>query len=70
MGFGMAAGGLAVPMVAWSMQTFGWRATAFGSGVVLLVVGLPLALAIKSRPEDHGQIARRPATRTTPGRKA
>jgi sugar phosphate permease len=55
MGFGMAAGGLAVPVVAWSMQTFGWRATAFGSGVVLLVVGLPLALAIKSRPEDHGQ---------------
>ena len=55
MGFGMAAGGLAVPMVAWSMQTFGWRATAFGSGLVLLVVGLPLALAIKSRPEDHGQ---------------
>lgn len=55
MGFGLAAGGLAVPAVAWSMQAFGWRATAFGSGIVLLVVGLPLALAIKSRPEDHGQ---------------
>lgn len=55
MGFGLAAGGLAVPAVAWSMQTFGWRATAFGSGVLLLLVGLPLALAIRSRPEDHGQ---------------
>jgi sugar phosphate permease len=55
MGFGLAAGGLAVPAVAWSMQTFGWRPTAFGSGVLLLVVGLPLAWSIKSRPEDHGQ---------------
>lgn len=54
MGFGLAAGGLAVPMVAWSMQTFGWRATAAGSGVLLLMVGLPLARLIKSRPEDHG----------------
>jgi sugar phosphate permease len=55
MGFGLAAGGLAVPLVAWCMQTFGWRPTAFGSGVLLLVVGLPLALTIKSRPEDHGE---------------
>ena len=55
MGFGLAAGGLAVPVVAWSIQTYGWRATAFGSGVLLLVVGLPLAWSIKSRPEDHGQ---------------
>ena len=55
MGFGLAVGGLAMPLVAWSMQSFGWRATAFGSGVLLLVVGLPLALTIKSRPEDHGE---------------
>ena len=54
MGFGLAAGGLAVPAVAWSIQTFGWRATALGSGVLLLALGLPLAMAIKSRPEDHG----------------
>ena len=37
------------------MQTFGWRPTAFGSGVLLLLVGLPLAMTIKSRPEDHGE---------------
>jgi MFS family permease len=54
MSFGLAAGGLAVPVVAWCMQTFGWRATAAGSGVLLLVLGLPLAWAVKSRPEDHG----------------
>ena len=55
MGFGLAFGGLAVPLVAWAMQTFGWRAAAFGSGVLMIVVGLPLARVIRSRPEDHGQ---------------
>ena len=55
MGFGLAFGGLAVPLVAWAMQTFGWRAAAFGSGVLMILVGLPLARVIRSRPEDHGE---------------
>ncbi len=55
MGFGLAFGGLAVPAVAWAMQSFGWRAAAFGSGVLLIAVGLPLSRVIKSRPEDHGE---------------
>ena len=55
MSLGMAMGGLAVPLVAWSMHTFGWRATALGSGLVALLIGLPLARMIRSRPEDHGE---------------
>src|SRR5204863_2462844 len=51
---GLALGGISVPLVAWSLQTFGWHATAFGSGVIAIVVGLPLALVMKRRPEDHG----------------
>jgi hypothetical protein len=35
--------------------TFGWRATALGSGLVALLIGLPLARMIRSRPEDHGE---------------
>jgi MFS family permease len=54
--FGLALGGLAVPLVAWSMQTFGWRPTAFASGVLVLVVGLPLVNMIRRRPEDHGDV--------------
>jgi len=55
MSIGLALGGTAIPIVAWSMGTFGWRATAFGSGVVMIVVGLPLAFVMRRRPEDHGE---------------
>src|ERR687887_1092677 len=54
MSIGLALGGISVPAVAWSLQTFGWGATAFASGVIAIVVGLPLAMVIKRRPEDHG----------------
>jgi MFS family permease len=52
---GLALGGTFVPAVAWSMQTFGWRYTAFGSGVLILLVGFPLSKVFKSRPSDHGE---------------
>jgi MFS family permease len=55
MSIGLALGGTAIPLVAWSMGAFGWRATAFGSGVVMIVVGLPLAFVMRRRPEDHGE---------------
>jgi sugar phosphate permease len=55
MSLGLAMGGLAVPVVAWAMQSFGWRAAALGSGVVAIVVGVPLARIIRRRPEDHGE---------------
>src|SRR5437868_8313873 len=54
MSIGLALGGISVPIVAWSLQTYGWRATAFSSGVIAIVAGLPLALVIRRRPEDHG----------------
>lgn len=52
---GLAVGGVCVPIVAWAMQHFGWRATALGSGFMILAVGLPLAGIFKSKPEDHGE---------------
>jgi sugar phosphate permease len=53
--FGAAVGGLFVVAVAWVIQTYGWRVAAFGSGVILIVCGWPLASMIRSRPEDVGQ---------------
>ena len=56
MSFALAFGGISLPLIAWSLQTFGWRATAFTSGVIAIAVGLPLAFVIRRRPEDHGEV--------------
>lgn len=54
-GLGLALGGMFVPIVAWSMESIGWRATAFGCGVVSIVIGYPLACIFRRRPEDFGE---------------
>ena len=48
---GYSLGGLCVPIVVFSLELFGWRATAFASGVIVIGVGLPLIQVIKHRPE-------------------
>ncbi len=53
--FGSAIGGLFVVLIAWAIEAYGWRATAFASGVVAIIVGWPLARVIRSRPEDVGE---------------
>jgi MFS family permease len=50
--FGSALGGMFVVGVAWSIQSFGWRATALGSGIVSIAIGWPLARMIRSRPGE------------------
>jgi sugar phosphate permease len=55
MGLGLAAGGLAVPLVGWLMQSHGWRTTAFASGVLTIVVGWPLARILRRKPADMGE---------------
>jgi len=55
-GLGLALGGIVVPLVAWSMQVFGWRATALGSGVLVILLGWPLATVFKRRPADIGEV--------------
>lgn len=51
--FGSAVGGLFVFLVAASIEAYGWRATAFASGVIAILVGWPLARMIRNRDEDH-----------------
>ena len=53
-GFGI--GGLLVPAVAWSLTTFGWRETAFFSGVLIMIVGFPIAQIMRQRPEQYGYL--------------
>lgn len=55
MSLGLAAGGIAVPLVGWAMQTYGWRSTALVSSIVTLVVGLPLARVVRRNPAEIGE---------------
>jgi sugar phosphate permease len=54
MQLGMAAGGLCVPLIAWALATWGWRSTAFASGIIIIALCLPLSFVIRRRPEDMG----------------
>jgi MFS family permease len=56
MSLGFAVGGLIVPLVALSLEELGWRETAFASGVLVIVLGIPLAQVMRRRPEDHGEV--------------
>ena len=56
MQIGMAAGGLCVPLIAWALATWGWRATAFASGIIVIALCLPLSFMIRRRPEDMGEV--------------
>jgi sugar phosphate permease len=52
---GLAVGGIITPLVAWSLQTWGWRATVFASGLAAIAIGYPLASLIWNRPADRGE---------------
>jgi MFS family permease len=74
MNLGGACGGMLAPLVALSMISFGWRTTALASGLLVMVIGLPLASVIRRRPEDMGEVVdgrghadRAPETRTGEG---
>ena len=51
---GFAFGGLLQPGVAWSLEHVGWRETAIASGLIVIVVGLPLAGLMRHRPSQYG----------------
>ncbi len=55
MSLGLALGGLVVPLMALSIQNWGWRYTAGATGLLVLLFGLPMAGMILRRPEDHGE---------------
>jgi sugar phosphate permease len=54
-GLGLALGGIAVPLIAWSIQNQGWRVTAFASGVIAIIAGWPLARQFHRNPAAIGE---------------
>lgn len=54
-GLGLALGGVFVPVIAWSIQSQGWRTTAFVSGVVAILAGWPMARVFRRSPAEIGE---------------
>ena len=53
--FGFSFGGILVPITVYSLETYGWRATAVGSGIIVLLVAWPVTRIIDHRPEHVGE---------------
>jgi MFS family permease len=51
---GLGIGGLIAPTITWSLVTNGWRPTALVTGIVIMVVALPLSALLRRRPADYG----------------
>ena len=51
---GISIGGLLVPLVAFSIETFGWRDTSFYSGFLCWAIGVPVASLMRHKPEPYG----------------
>ncbi len=73
---GSACGAILVPVIAWSIITFGWRETVVASGILATVAGLPVPMVFRRSPEEMGlhpdgdtteQISKRAAARGTVG---
>jgi len=53
---GMGLSGTVVPLLALSISQFGWRETLTFVGIGALVIGLPLSLVIRHKPQQYGYL--------------
>ena len=53
---GGALGGTGVPVLVWAISTYGWRAVLDWIGIGTLLVGIPVALIMRHRPEQYGYL--------------
>ncbi len=53
---GVGAGGILAPLLALSISQFGWRTSLAIGGIALWVIGLPLCLVMRHKPEQYGYL--------------
>ncbi|MDE2900391.1 MAG: MFS transporter [Chloroflexota bacterium] len=53
---GSGFGGLFIPVLGILIATIGWRDTAIVAGLTVWALGIPLAIILRTRPEDHGML--------------
>ena len=64
---GSGLGGLFIPFLGLLIVNYGWRKTAIVAGIAVWVLALPLAMVMRTRPEDYGMLpdGERPSERQT-----
>jgi len=53
---GYSLGGFLVPVVVLCLEAFGWRQTALMSGILVLVLGIPMVQLVRHKPSQWGQV--------------
>ena len=54
---GLGLGGIIFsPILAISIANFGWEMTAWASGILLVILGIPITLLIRFHPETYGYL--------------
>ena len=51
---GVGIGGLFVPALGWLVEAYGWRTAALMVGIFIAVLGVPVAMVMRHRPEPYG----------------
>jgi MFS family permease len=67
---GNGLGGVAAPLVVRIIDSIGWQTTLFYGAIGLLVIGLPVALIFRNRPQDYNLLPDGAAVVTSNGGKA
>ena len=49
-----ATGAIALPLLVWAIDSFGWRTVLFCVGIGFWVIATPALLILRRRPEDYG----------------
>ena len=53
---GSGLGGLFIPVLGLLIVNYGWRMTAVVAGITVWVLAIPLAMIMRTRPEDYGML--------------
>ncbi len=48
-------GGFLVPLLAASIEAFGWRNTTLWAGIAVMAIAIPIGMAVRNTPEQYGQ---------------
>ena len=51
---GVQLGGFLVPVMAWGIESHGFRQALLGIGIVMIAVAIPASRLIRNRPEEYG----------------